>query len=317
MPTLEPKAIQSELTQGFLWPVYWLHGGESMKARELTKRIRSTVGASSLNEEVLDAENVEEADILDRAQSLALGGGTRMLVIQNAHALSEPGLLEPLLGPRAKLKDLSSVCVFVSKDLDQRRKFTKTLLQKAAVVPVTEVPESERPAWIDYLAKRRSIKLSEASLTQLRAMDPWSLDLMDQELSKLEIFNGTLQEQVQILSGDGSDQLDRFGFIEDFMMRRHDRVLAQLKLFASDPDIALPLVGLLAWNLRQLWMGLQGQRPTSYFQNQFDRWKRVWNLHELQFVQEGLSQLDYDLKQSGLHPLGLWTQFITDGKYRD
>ena len=37
MPKLEPKTVQRELDQGQLWPVYWLYGGEAMKARELLK----------------------------------------------------------------------------------------------------------------------------------------------------------------------------------------------------------------------------------------------------------------------------------------
>jgi DNA polymerase III delta subunit len=49
--------------------------------------------------------------------------------------------------------------VFWSKDLDARKKFSKRLVEHAAVVTCDEVLEVDRPRWIHYLAQRKSIDL--------------------------------------------------------------------------------------------------------------------------------------------------------------
>ena len=72
MPTLEGKTVQKELERGELWPVYWLHGPESMKARELVRRIRrSALGlgdapaapGGGLNDEIIDGGEAERIPI--------------------------------------------------------------------------------------------------------------------------------------------------------------------------------------------------------------------------------------------------------------
>ena len=83
---------------------------------------------------------------IESAQSLAMGGGPRFVVVREAHALKDLDALEPLLGPPVAREELYSICVFVSKDLDKRKKFSKRLLEKAACVPCEEVPEQEKPA---------------------------------------------------------------------------------------------------------------------------------------------------------------------------
>ena len=84
MPELQPKQIQKELGEGRYWPVYWIHGAERMKSRELLRRIRRSLFpeaegplGSSLCEEVLDGQDVTADQVLESAQSLAMGGGPR------------------------------------------------------------------------------------------------------------------------------------------------------------------------------------------------------------------------------------------------
>ncbi|MGZ3697803.1 MAG: DNA polymerase III subunit delta, partial [Bdellovibrionota bacterium] len=252
MPVLEPKAVQKELDQGWIWPVYWIHGAERMKSRELVKRIRKAVvgdapGFGGLGEEMLDAQEVSASDILDSARTLSLGGGARFLIIKDAHALKDAEELGELLGPKARREELTSVCVFLSKDLDRRKKFSKTLAEQAAVIACEDVPELERPAWIQYLAKRRGLAVSERAALQLVTLDPWSLDIIDQELEKLSLSEGS---EESLLSGSVSGGGDAFQ--EAFFARALRPALELVETFADRPDESLPLLGGLTWNVRQL-----------------------------------------------------------------
>lgn len=321
MPKLEPKDIQKELEKGVIWPVYWLYGQERMKVSELLKRIRKTVlgdavdaGAFSFGEEVLDGTEVPASAVVDSAQSLSLGGGIRFVVVREAHALKESEQLSVLLGPSLPKNQIQSVCVFLSKDLDGRKKFSKLLIEKAAVVPCEEVPEEDREAWIGYLAKRRGLELPAELVVQLRSLDPWTLDIVDQELAKFSISQdpavvlGSLGEQT------GSDE-----FLEAFLGRRLTESLKAVESFAESPEISLPLLGLLSWNVRYLALviadrekGTRTVKLSPFLAERFSRWGRKWSQAEVVKLQNRLAELDFGIKQTARLPLGLWSSLVME-----
>jgi DNA polymerase III delta subunit len=332
MPKLEAKQVQKELDQGFLWPVYWIYGQERMKSRELLKRIRKAAlgenPSSFCPEATFEAAETEAAAIVDAAQSPALGGGLRLIVVRDAHAIKESELLAPLLGPRAHPEELASVVVFLSKDLDGRKKFSKVLTEKAAVVSCEEVAETEREPWIQYLCKRRGVELQAAQVANLAMLDPWSLDIIDQELEKLSLSqwgagkDGAPGADDQVLLSGGVSFAAMGGadaFIESFLGRRIGPALARVGAFADQPDESLPLLGLLAWNVRHLALVVsdreRGTRHTKlnpYLAERFQKWSRIWSLAEVERLQASLMEIDYGFKQTPLLPLGLWSGLVQE-----
>lgn len=329
MPKFEPKNIQKDLESGKLWPVYWIYGGEPMKSRELVKRIRrAALGlkedekvtasenafASAFNETVLDAQECDVGTVLDAAESLALGGGTRFVVVKQAHLLKQPEILERTLGQPGKVGAMSSVLVLLSKDLDQRKKFSKTLVEKAAVVECAEIDDQDREPWIQYLAKKKGLTLSEKELGLLRILDPWSLDGVDRELEKLELADPSTRSDVLLggLVTAGGDE-----FTEAFFARKKDLALAMVRTFADQPEIALPLLGLLSWNVRMLSLVLKdraaGTREAklgSFMQEKFSRFMRAWSLEEMAALQTELRKIDFTVKQTSRLPLGAWSELV-------
>ncbi len=330
MPKLEPKVIQKELESGQLWPVYWLYGQERMKSRELLKRIRKAVlgdeasqgvTGMSFNEEVIDGTDSTGSAVLDAAQTLALGGGTRLVIIRDAHALKDSEALSPLLSPRATLESLASVCVFLSKDLDGRKKFSKLLTEKAAVVPCEEIPEEEREAWIQYLAKRRGMAISPELTARIRTLDPWTLDIVDLEIEKREIA------QIGREGVAGPDEFfDENGaapgpetFFEAFFGKDLRSALEVTAGFAESPDESLPLLGLLSWNVRHLTLacadrekGSRTLKLSPFLAERFGRWSRNWKLEQVLHLQSRLAELDFSIKQTPKIPLGLWAQLVME-----
>ncbi len=318
MPKLEPKMIQRDLERGLVWPLYWVYGPEKMKSRELVKRIRKTVlgeqagesGRSglSLSEEWLEGTEVDASQVLDSAQSPSLLGGVRLIIVRDAHALKNAELLAELLGPAVPLPELTSVCVLLSKDLDARKKFSKLLVEMTAVVPCEEVSEGEREAWIGYLAKRRALEVGPDDVLKLSTLDPWSLDIVDQELEKLSL-GGT------VFAGSDSGRLGGADeFMEAFFGRDLPTALAIAGSFADKPDEALPCLGLFAWNVRHLALliGSGGRAALNpYVAEKLKRWASNWKLTEVLALQEELAALDFNTKQTPLLPLGLWTDLVT------
>ncbi len=322
MPRIELKQIQKELEKGLLWPVYWLYGLEEMKAQELVKRIRKTVtggGAPTLmglNEEIFYASEVSAETLLDAAQSLSLGGGVRFILVREAHLLKDPECLSVLMGAPVELKDASFVCVFVSKDLDQRKKFSKVLVEKAAVVACEEVKDHEREAWIQYFAKLKNTDISAALMARLQSLDPWNLNIVDHELEKLLLFSPAFTDQeARVLLVPEGHEASGEEFLEFFFQRNLKGALEKVGHFASKPEESIPLLGLMAWNLRYLVLKLSsgdGLKLNPYVVDKLRRWAPNWPLQDALKLQTKLFELDFGTKQTPRLPLGLWGNLVLE-----
>ncbi len=327
MPKLEPKQVQKELEAGSLWPVYWLYGHERMKSRELFKRIRKAVlgddaaagGLGSLAEESLDGSEVTAGAVVDAARSLSLGGGLKLVVVRDAHAIKEADEMACLLGPPANREALSSVCVFFSKDLDGRKKFSKMLTERAAVVPCEDVAEGERDAWIGYLSRRKGVALTADETVMLRLLDPWSLDIVEQELEKYALAKDSGENAAEVLLSDGGRSADTEAFVQGFFSRNARQALEAVAGFADRPEESLPLLGLLGWHVRQLAAlaaagpgqdAARGLRLPPHLVDRFRSWGRSWRLEDVIALQDALSEIDFSVKQTPRIPVGLWSALV-------
>lgn len=326
MPKIEPKFIQKELEAGKVRPVYWIFGPERMKAREILRRIQRAVHQdekpNDFNFEKLDGSEASIDAILDSAQSFSMMGGAKLIVVRNAEDLK---VLEPLVDYLKQLPDrepvavseLSSVLVFVSKGFDGRKKTSKAIQENATTVPCEEVLEQEREPWIDYLSKRRGIVLSPEERLVLRGLDPWSLDIVDQELGKIELVASEENLRSQVLMS-GVDARAREDFIDALFCRDRTRALKWMHLFSEDMDVQLPILGLISWNLRQLKIQMleqetqtrSSEKRNPYLQPKLDRWKKHWNRDSLHHFEHGLFGIDFSLKNTRLTGQGLWASLI-------
>lgn len=330
MPKIEPKLIQKELDAGKIRPVYWIHGPERMKSRELIKRIQRTVlgeeAPNDFNFEKLDGSEISIEAVIDAAQSFSLMGGIKLLLIRNADELKQ---LDPLVDFLKALpstdpvapSELSNVVVFVSKGFDGRKKASKVIQDLAVTVQCEEVSDQDREPWIDYLSKRRGLTLQPTERLLLRGLDPWSLDIVDSEISKLELVGDdeNLRKQV-LLSGVDSHARDEF--IDAIFCRDQARSLKYIHLFSEEMEVQLPILGLICWNLRHLKLVIMEQETRSrspekrnpYLMKNLDRWKRHWNLASIQKLEESFFGIDFALKNTRLLGRGLWTVMINENK---
>jgi DNA polymerase III delta subunit len=206
----------------------------------------------------------------------------------------------------------------LSKDLDGRKKFSKLLQDKAAVVPCEEVAEADREAWIQYLAQKRGQTLPGEVVARLSTQDPWSLDLMDLELEKYEGARKVLSEQeaLGVLRDAGVGGADLF--VEAFFSRNTRKAMEGVEELAQSPEVAIPLLGLMAWNARHLCQllaenragGGAATRLNPYLMERFRRWMRSWSLEEALDLQEALGEVDFGTKQTPRLPLGLWSSLV-------
>lgn len=240
------------------------------------------------------------------------------MVIRDAHLIKEAEDLEELLGPPVKLEELTHCCIFLSKDLDGRRKFSKTLTEKAAVVPCEEVPEEEREGWIGYLSKRRGVNLPQELVARLRGLDPWTLDSVDSELEKYSLALSVDPEAAaQVVLGGAIGEYSADLFLDAFFRRDLKKTLEIVTHFADAPDESLPLLGLFSWNVRSLAgvvadreRGTRYAKLNPYLASRFESWARRWTLEEVADLQSGLAELDFGMKQTPKLGIGLWSELV-------
>ncbi len=323
MPRLETKTIYQELEQGWVWPVYFIYGPERLRVRELVKRIREAVEKRSgalggLGTEVLEGTEITSESVVECSRTLALGGGIRLTLVRDAHALPDPDRLADLFGPRVTIAEAEAVTVLLAKDLDQRRKFSKAVLEKAAVVECAEVRLEEREAWIRFLAKRRGMLEVDGEVVQaLLRLEPWGLEMIDSELTKLEIAGSageSLERARDVLTiGAGGTQWTE-QFLEGFFVRDRRKALEAAERFAHSPEEAIPLLGLFAWNARQVAVSVGGGAGPAVrgpMAERLRRWARHWKLDEVIELQKALASVDFGMKQTPKLGLGHFTDLVS------
>ncbi len=306
MPIREAKEIQKDLKNNIIWPVYWIYGTESMKVRELKKRIHSTINPKELNIEKCDASQISPSEVADRARTLSFVSGCRWIEITQAHLWKDINGLETLFHEARPKEKMEWICIFTAKDLDKRKKTTKRLTEKAVVIPCESVPEHEREAWINYLSEKRNLSLNQDQVWNLCALDPWSLDILDQELEKIDLSKGGFHNKRSVHSFNVDQWLHSF-----FIGKKAD-CLKHLPEFVRQPEVSIPFVGLIAWNLRQITL-IQSKsniKVSPYIQHRFQKYVSKWNLEKTKKAQSELLEMDRKLKQTHHDPLGLWTNWV-------
>jgi DNA polymerase III delta subunit len=310
---IEPKQLLQDLKAGWAWPVYWVAGSESYRVREVCNLLRKTlVGDRSWAEDHLEGAQIQSEDVLSSAASIPLDGACRVVWVREAHLIKDPERLSTLFGAKQKASELPSVCIFLSKELDGRRKFTKTLMDEAAVVLCEEVQEEQRETWVKYLAQSAGIDPQRLPMDLLTRSEPWSLDWVKNELEKWTISEAAQAGSGnEVLVGGGQDSAAAGeAFIEAFLGRRElaeaTRWIAPL---SRQPELALPLMGLLSWNVRMMALLAARSRSLRLAPSLESRLRRAlarWSEAELGELQSALAELDFCIKQTPQEPLALW-----------
>jgi DNA polymerase III delta subunit len=317
----DPKQIQRELEKKTVSPVYWAYGPETLKARELGSRILKTLQDESKNQsfvwirEVLEGSEIEGAELADLSQSMSLLGEKKFYWVRDAHLIKDTESLKRLMGGAKKIEELDAVLFFMAKDLDLRKKFSKELIDLCPVIECGEIPERDRVSWIEYLAKRENLtELSGAMTERLAGLDPWSLDIVRSEIQKMVMLKdvGTTDDElVDLIAGQCGVASE--AFIDAFLSKNVADTQRLVVSFSEQPELALPLMGLMAWNLRHLVLLKSGAKSqlklNPYVVQKLDRYLPKWTVGELKTAQENLAQVDFLMKQTPRPGLGIWASF--------
>ena len=251
------RDLERELKQGKLAPVYLLFGPEGYLRDEAARAITDEALRDTLlrefNESTFSLAQSDVQTAVATAEQLPMMASRRIVRMRDFARLSENDE-EVLLSYLARPAE-SSVVIFVTDDLDKRRKLSKTLMQECAAFEFTHLKDAELKTWARSYVKSLKGDLDEQTLLRIIELVGSDLRILSNELSKLAtaaLPSGHISpEMVDALVGR-SRELSNFDLADHLIARNRKRALQTLKHLLADGAEPVMLIGLIASNYHRL-----------------------------------------------------------------
>ncbi len=252
-----------KLKNGQIAPVYLFEGSERHLRDQALKRLAEVAVDASVRDFNYAVISVSQGD-LDEALAMAkqypMISQRRMIVVTGFEAISDDDQLE-LLKTYLKNPVETSVLVFVSDGLDNRRNISTMLRKGSEVVSFDSLDERNgAPNWIRDYVTRAGCSIDQASAAYLVAMVGVDLMRLSNELEKLIAFVGDKGRITQ----DEIDELVRhsrehsnFELTDAVVEGNRKKALSLLhRIFdnasESPQSLSLMILGAIASNYRKM-----------------------------------------------------------------
>jgi len=257
MPTLTREELKGELKAGKVGPLYLLFGPEGYlrdaAARRITDAALKDSPLREFNESSYGLASADVQQAIAAAEQMPMMGGRRVVRITDFGRLREADE-EALVRYVTRPVETSTV-IFVSGDLDKRRKLSKTLMDVCLSVEFAELKDAELAAWARDRLKHLGAHADERALRQIIALVGASVRQLSTELEKLAtaaLPGGQItMELVDALVGR-SRELSNFELSDHLIARDRRRALETLRKLLDDGAEPVMLIGLLASNFHRL-----------------------------------------------------------------
>lgn len=259
--------IWKKIKQGDIAPVYLLVGEESYLINETMTKLRDALSQSGEIEVMnFDLDEVPVDYVIDEADTIPFFSERKLVVAKNASFLksTEKGKekidhdLKRLENWLAHPSDLT-VTVFIApyEKLDERKKVTKLLKEKAVYVQVQTPKEQDLAVWIQGQVKERGKTIQQGALEKLVTMVGTNMLQLQMEIDKMSLYLGDSEPSeiteslVEDLVAKTLEQ-DAFKMLNAYFERNHTLALEIYHDLLRQKEEPIMLVGLLASNIRAM-----------------------------------------------------------------
>lgn len=321
MATVDAQKFYRDLENGQLSPLYFLFGEEPYLLNQSVDRFKYAVlneGAIDFNYSLFYASDADVTVVRDAVETLPMMAARRLVILKEAQELTDKewAELEPLLENAVE----STVFVMLASRVDKRKKYIRTLLDKAECIEFKKPYENQIPSWINYIAQSLGLTISNEAIHLLHKLAGHHLTEIEGELKKLgEFVEGQNQSQRRIEVTDVAQVVSRskeenvFDFTKAIGESDRVKALEHLVHLLDQGQNEIGIVSLVARHVRILLTvkkgideGLQGaklahyaQVPPYFLETYTDQSKR-WTAKKLEQTLVVLSDTDKALKSSPL-----------------
>lgn len=263
MGTITREELWRRLKGGRIDPLYLLFGPEGYlrdaAARAIADAALKGAALREFNESSFSLAGVDVQQAIAAAEQLPMMSGRRVVRITD---FSRKPPRAPL--PEADEEALeryitrpveTTVVLFITDDLDKRRKLSKTLMEVCTTVEFAALKDAELAAWARDRLKHLGASADERTLRQVVALTGASVRQLSTELEKLStaaLPGGHItMEMVEALVGR-SRELSNFELTDHLIARDRRRALDTLSKLLDDGAEPVMLIGLLASSYHRL-----------------------------------------------------------------
>lgn len=257
MSLLTRQDLHRALKQGEIKPLYLLFGAETylrdLAARAITDASLKDASLREFNEASFSLTSTDVQQAIASAEQLPMMSPRRVVEIRDFAKLREADE-EALMRYLARPVE-SSVVIFISDELDKRRKLTKTMLDACAAIEFAPLADAELAEWAKKRLRDLKAQTDERTLRQIVALVGSDVRTLSNELDKLAtaaLDSGFItMEMVDALVGR-SRELSNFELTDHLIARNRKRALQTLQRLLDDGVEPVMLIGLVGSNYHRL-----------------------------------------------------------------
>lgn len=257
-----------------LAPLYLVTGDEPLLVQEACDQIRAKARQQGFEErKVYQADNqLDWMSVAEEASALSLFSERKRLEITLPTGKIGNGknFIERFLGNASG----DVIALLISPRLDGaelRKKWVKTVQDKAVHVQVWPIEASQFPGWLAHRARERGLQFSEAAQALLADRVEGNLLAANQELDRLSLLaeNGKVDEALIDSSVLDSSRFTVFAFAEALLKGEVSHGHKMLSVLEQEGYNALAVLAIVTRDLKQLialnQARTQGQQTAAYF----------------------------------------------------
>ncbi len=258
---MTPAEAIAQARAGKLEPIYVVAGEERLLRDEVVTALRTASlrgGVAAFNEDRFTAGEADVEAIVAAARTVPMMAPRRFVMVRGAERWdSSDGQTSPFerLAEYAAAPSDSTCLVVVASKLDGRRKFVAQARKQGFLVPCDALDARALPEWISarFAAKGNPVERDVAEL--LAAIAGPHLSAVDDAVERLSLYAGPgapIDESAVGACVARVRTADTWALVDAVGTRDLGRALRTLADAYDPRERGLPLLGALAWSIRQL-----------------------------------------------------------------
>jgi DNA polymerase-3 subunit delta len=273
MPVRTSRDLTQSLKKRQIEPVYFLFGPETYLRDEAARMITDEAMRGTLlrefNDSTFNLTSDDARDAIAAAEQLPMMSQRRVVRIKNLGKLKEAD--EEILLNYVNRPVETSVVMFITEDIDKRKKLAK-LLQAGAAFEFQPLKPNELQAWIRTYLKDLRAEIEPPALQRILETVSSDLHTLVNELNKLyaaALPSGRITPAlVDSLVGRSREHMN-WELSDHILSRNRKGALKTLKDLLDDGVEPLLLIGLIAGTYRRMALAKallsQGASPAEIF----------------------------------------------------
>jgi DNA polymerase-3 subunit delta len=257
---MTPAEAVDQARKGKLLPVYLVAGEERLLRDEVVRELRAASlggGVAAFNEDRFTAGEVDIEKVIGAARTVPMMAPRRFVIVRSAERWDTEAATSPFdrLAEYATAPVDSTCLVVVGSKIDGRRKFVATAKKQGFLVACDTLDGRALPGWIvaRFEAKGHAIEPDVAEL--LATLAGPDLSSVDDAIERLSLYAGPGASVDEAAVGACVARVrtaDTWALVDAVGARDLGRAMRTLADAYDPRERGLPLLGALAWSIRQL-----------------------------------------------------------------